>query len=216
MEKENIYHGFRHSGEIISHTVWLYSRFTLSFRDVEEILAYRRIDVSYESLRRWCYHLGQDYSKKIRAKQGQAGDTWYLDEVFIKIKGKLHHLWRAVDQDGDTLDILVQSRKNKNAAERFFRKLLKGLKYSPNKIVTDKLKSYGAAHREMRLSAVHETASTKTIGLKIHTNEHVNKNGKCDDSNQRGTLNDVSLFTEQLIISRAKTAISYHLAPIVH
>jgi putative transposase len=130
MKKENIYHGFRHSGEIISHTVWLYFRFTLSFRNVEEILVYRGIDVSYESIRQWCYHFGQDYSKKIRAKQGQAGDT---------------------------LDILVQSRKNKKAAERFFRKLLKGLKYSPNKIVTDKLKSYGAAHRQMRLSAVHET-----------------------------------------------------------
>ncbi|MFT7672746.1 MAG: putative transposase, partial [Gammaproteobacteria bacterium] len=138
MKKENIYHGFRHSGEIISHTVWLYFRFTLSFRDVEEILAYRGIDVSYETIRRWCYHFGQDYSKKIRAKQRQAGDTWYLDEVFIKIKGKLHYLWRIVDQEslprersecfgyGDTLDILVQSRKNKKAAERFFRKLLKG------------------------------------------------------------------------------------------
>ena len=157
MKKENIYHVFRHSGEIISHTVWLYFRFTLSFRDVEEMLAYRGMEVSYETIRQWCYHFGQDYSKKIRSKQGQSGDVWYLDEVFIKIKGKLHYLWRAVDQDGDTLDILVQSRKNIKAAERFFRKLLKGLKYSPNKIVTDKLKSYGAAHSEMRLSAVHET-----------------------------------------------------------
>jgi putative transposase len=86
-----------------------------------------------------CYHFGQDYSKKIRAKQGQAGDGWYLDELFIKIKGKLHYLWRAVDQDGDTLDILVQSRKNKKAAERIFRKLLKGLKYSPNKMVIENL-----------------------------------------------------------------------------
>ena len=126
MENENIYHGFRHPGEIISHTVWLYYRFTLSFRDVEEILAYRGIEVSYESIRQWCYHFGQDYSRKIRAKRGQVGDVWHLDEVFIKIKGKLHYLWRAVDQDGDTLDILVQSRKNKKAAKRFFRKLLKG------------------------------------------------------------------------------------------
>ena len=157
MKNKGIYYGFRHPGEIISHAVWLYFRFTLSFRDVEEILASRGIEVSYESIRQWCLYFGQDYAKKIRAKQGRHGDTWHLDEVFIKINGKLHYLWRAVDQDGDTLDILVQSRKNKKAARRFFRKLLKGLMYSPNKIVTDKLKSYGAAHQEMGLSAAHET-----------------------------------------------------------
>ena len=157
MENKNIYHGFRHPGEIISHAVWLYFRFTLSFRDVEEILASRGIEVTYESIRQWAYHFGQDYARKIRAKQAQAGDIWHLDEVFIKIKGEQHYLWRAVDQDGDTLDILVQSRRNKKAAKKFFRKLLKGLRYTPNKIVIDKLKSYGAAHRELGLSTVHET-----------------------------------------------------------
>ena len=86
MKTENIYHGFRHSGEIISCIVWLYYRFTLSFRDAEEILAYRGIEVSYDSIRQWCYHFGQDSSKKIRARQGQAGDVWHLDEVFINIK----------------------------------------------------------------------------------------------------------------------------------
>ena len=157
MENNNIYHGFRFPGEIISHAVWLYHRFTLSFRDVEEILASRGIEVTYESIRQWCRYFSQEYAKKIRAKQTRFGDTWHLDEVFIKIKGKLHYLWRAVDQDGDTLDILVQSRKDTNAARKFFRKLLKGQQYSPNIIVTDKLKSYGAAHREMGLSSVHET-----------------------------------------------------------
>ena len=115
MENNNIYHGFRFPGEIISHAVWLYHRFTLSFRDVEELLASRGIEVTYESIRQWCRYFGQDYARKVRAKQTRFGDTWHLDEVFIKIKGKLHYLWRAVDQDGDTLDILVQSRKDTNA-----------------------------------------------------------------------------------------------------
>ena len=121
MENKNIYHGFRFPSEIISHAVWLYFRFTLSFRDIEEILAYRGIDVTYEYMRQWCLHFGQNDAKQIRAKQSKAGDIWHLDEVFIKINGKRHYLWRAVDQDGDTLDILVQSRKNKKAAKKFFR-----------------------------------------------------------------------------------------------
>jgi len=151
------YHGFRHPSEIISHAVWLYYRFTLSFRNVEEILVSRGVDVTYESVRQWCLRFGREYTKRIKAREGRAGDTWHLDEVFIRIKGKQHYLWRAVDQDGDVLDILVQPRRNAKAAKRFFRKLLKGLRYSPREIVTDKLRSYGAAHRELGLSAVHET-----------------------------------------------------------
>jgi len=151
------YYGFRHPGEIISHAVWLYHRFTLSFRNVEEILVSRGVDVTYESVRQWCLRFGQAYAYRIRAKEDRAGDTWHLDEVFIKIKGKQHYLWRAVDQDGDVLDILVQPRRNAKAAKRFFRKLLKGLQYAPREVVTDKLRSYGAAHRELGLSAEHET-----------------------------------------------------------
>ncbi|MBF0381724.1 MAG: IS6 family transposase, partial [Magnetococcales bacterium] len=99
----SLYHGFRFPCEIISHAVWLYHRFTLSYRDVEEILAYRGIEVTYESIRQWSQRFGQEYAKKIRSRQGTAGDIWFLDEVFIKIKGKLHYLWRAVDQDGDNV-----------------------------------------------------------------------------------------------------------------
>ncbi len=117
----------------------------------------RRVDVTYESIRQWCLWFGAEYAKRIRSRVGRLGDTWHLDEVFIKIKGKQHYLWRAVDQDGDVLDILVQPRRNAKAARRFFRKLLKGLRYSPRMVVTDKLRSYGAAHRELGLSAVHET-----------------------------------------------------------
>jgi len=151
------YHGFRHPGEIISHAVWLYHRFTLSFRNVEEILVSRGVDVTYESVRQWCLCFGREYAKRIRAREGRPGDTWHLDEVFIRIKGKQHYLWRAVDQDGDVLDILVQRRRNAKAAKRFFRKLLKGMRYRPRLIVTDKLRSYGAAHRELGITAEHET-----------------------------------------------------------
>ena len=123
--RNQLYHGYRFPPEIISHTVWLYHRFCLSFRDVEDLLAERGIAVSYGSIRQWCNRFGPEYARKLKKRQGRLGDTWYLDEVFIKINGGLHYLWRAVDQDGDTIDILVQKRRNKAAAKRFFRKLLK-------------------------------------------------------------------------------------------
>ncbi len=117
-----MYHGNRFPPEIISHSVWLYHRFCLSFRDVEDLLAERGIEVSYESIRQWCTRFGPDYARKLKKRRGRLGDTWFLDEVFVTIRGKLHYLWRAVDQDGDTIDILVQIRRNKRAAKRFFRK----------------------------------------------------------------------------------------------
>ncbi len=151
----NPYSGYRYPGEIISHAVWLYFRFALSYRDVEEILAARGIVVTYEAVRQWCLKFGQGYANKIRHRQGKLGDTWFLDEVFIKIQGELHYLWRAVDQDGDVLEILVQKHCDKRAAKRFLRKLLKGMRYSPRVIVTDKLRSYGAAKKEIIPDVVH-------------------------------------------------------------
>src|SRR2546430_5481228 len=145
----SLYHRHRFPAEIISHCVWLYFRFTLSFRDVEEILAMRGVSLSYETVREWCHKFGQTYANGLRRKSPRPGDRWHLDEVFLKINGRLHYLWRAVDQDGNVLDILVQSRRNKRAAKKFFRKLLKGLTYVPRVILTDKLKSYGAAKREI-------------------------------------------------------------------
>ncbi len=145
----NPYSGYRYLAEIISHSVWLYFRFALSFRGVEEILAARGIVVTYKAIRQWCLKFGQGYANKIRHQQGTLGDTWFLDEVFIKIQGELHYLWRAVDQDGDVLDILVQKHRDKCAAKRFFCKLLKGMRYSPRMVVTDKLRSYGAAKKEI-------------------------------------------------------------------
>jgi transposase-like protein len=133
--------------EIISHGVWLYYRFPLSFREVQEMMAQRGIVVSHETVRQWCAKFGHTYASGLRRRQPRPGDKWHLDEVFITIRGKTHYLWRAVDQEGNVLDILVTSRRDAKAATRFFRKLLKGLTYVPRVLVTDKLASYGVAHR---------------------------------------------------------------------
>ena len=154
---KNPYAGHRYPPEIISHAVWLVFRFALSFRDIEELLAARGIVVTYEAVRQWCLKFGQSFANEIRRRQGRQGDTWFLDEVFITINGKRHYLWRAVDQDGDVLDILVQKRRDKQAAKRFFRKLLKGLRYAPRRIVTDKLRSYGAARKEVLPDVIHDS-----------------------------------------------------------
>jgi putative transposase len=143
------YKHHRFPTEIISHGVWLYYRFCLSYRDVEELLFVRGVLVSYEAIRKWCRKFGQVYANQLRRRRPRPGDKWHLDEVFLTIHGERHYLWRAVDQDGNVLDILVQSRRNKQAARKFFRKLLKGLTYVPRVLITDKLKSYGAAKREI-------------------------------------------------------------------
>src|ERR687886_1841628 len=149
------YKGFRYPQEIISHAVWLYFRFSLSYRDVEELLAERGIIVSYETIRQWARKFGQSYANQLRRRRAKPGDKWFLDEVFLTINGQTQYLWRAVDQEGNLLDILVQSRRNKVAAKKFFRKLLKGCTYVPRVLITDKLASYGAAKREVLPSAEH-------------------------------------------------------------
>ena len=151
------YRGYRFPPEIISHAVWLYFRFGLSFRDVEDLLAERGITVTYEGIRQWCLRFGRAYARRLRHRRGCQGDTWYLDEVFVKIQGRQQYLWRAVDEDGDVLDILVQSRRNRRAAKRFFRKLLKRQGREPRRLITDKLRSYSAAHRTDMPSVIHST-----------------------------------------------------------
>ena len=125
-DAKHLYHGYRFHSTIISYAVWLYHRFCLSFRDVEDLLAERGISVSYESIRQWCNRFGPEYALNLKKRQGRLGDTWHLNEVFTKIDGELNYLWRAVDQDGDTINIPGQKHRNKAAANRFFRKLLKG------------------------------------------------------------------------------------------
>ena len=152
------YHGHRFPPEIISHGIWLYYRFSLSLRDVEELLAKRGITVTHETIRRWCRKFGPEYARKLKYRQGRLGDVWHLDEVFVKIRGERQYLWRAVDQDGDVIGILAQRYRNARAAKRFFRKLLKGQGSTPWKLVTDKLRSHGAAHRNIMPSVDHNTA----------------------------------------------------------
>ena len=151
------YHGYRFPPEIISYAVLLCHRFCLSFRDAEDLLAQRGVIVSYETIRQWCQTFGPAYARGLRRRRGRMGDTWYLDELFVTIRGRRQYLWRAVDQDGDVIDILVQSRRDRRAATRFFRKLLKGQGREPRRLITDKLRSYAAAHRTVMPSVVHST-----------------------------------------------------------
>jgi len=149
------YKGHRFPPEIIAHAVWLYFRFALSYRDVEELLAERGVVLTYETVRQWCRKFGQQYANELRRRRPRPGDKWHLDEVLIRINGATHYLWRAVDQDGNVLDILVQRRRDKQAAVKFLRKLLKGLLAVPRVLITDKLASYGAAKREVLPSVEH-------------------------------------------------------------
>ena len=151
------YRGYRFPADIISHAVWLYYRFGLSFRDVEDLLAERGVTVTYEAIRQWCRKFGLDYARRLRHRRGRQGDTWNLDELFLQIQGRRQYLWRAVDEDGDVLDILVQSRRNRQAAKRFFRKLLNRQGREPRRLITDKLRSYSAAHRTVMPSVLHST-----------------------------------------------------------
>jgi len=155
------YKNHRFPGEIIRHGGWLYSRFTLSSRDVQEVLFERGITVSHEAIRKWCRKFGQQYAHHLHHRRPRPGDKWYLDEVFLTIHGERHDLWRAVDQHDNVLDILVQRRRNKRAAKKCFRKLLKGLLYVPRVIMTDTLKSYGAAKREMLPGVEHRQSRSR-------------------------------------------------------
>ena len=143
--------------EIIQHSVWLYYRFAISLRDVEDLLAERGIDVSYETVRRWAHKFGPAYARRIRLHRPRPSSRWHLDEVFVRIGGKVHYLWRAVDDEGEVLDILVQSKRDRMATLKFMRKMLKRQGYVPDTIVTDRLRSYGAALRELSLTGHHVT-----------------------------------------------------------
>jgi len=149
------YTGHRFPPAISAHAVWLYFRFALSYRDVEELLAEHGVIVTYETIRQWCRKFGQGYANALRRRRPRPGDKWHRDEVFISSNGVRHYLWRAVDQDGNVLDILVQRRRDTAAARKFFRKLLKGLRYGPRVVITDKLASYGAAKRAVLPSVEH-------------------------------------------------------------
>ena len=146
------YSGYRFPPEIIQHAIWLYFRFTLSFRDVEDLLAERGIIVSYETIRRWVNHFGPKIAADLRKRRPKPHATWHLDEVYLKINGRMVYLWRAVDAEGEVLDVLIQSRRNKRAALKLMRKLLKKYAFVPDRLVTDDLRSYRAAANDLGLA----------------------------------------------------------------
>src|SRR5271166_1560519 len=145
------YSGYRFPPEIIQQTIWLYLRFTLSLRDVEDLLAERGVAVSYETVRRWANHFGPIIAADLRKRRLKPHATWHLDEVYLRIDGRMVYLWRAVDAEGGVLDVLVQSKRNKQAALKLMRKLLKKYAFVPERLVTDDLRSYGAAARDLSI-----------------------------------------------------------------
>ncbi|MGP3691330.1 IS6 family transposase [Streptomyces sp. IBSNAI002] len=201
------YKNHRYPADVISHCVWLYFCFPLSFREVEEMMLERGIVVSHETIRRWCLKFGQAYANSLRRRHPRPGDKWHLDEVFVKIGGVRKYLWRAVDADGNVLDILVQNRRDKAAASRFFRRLLTTTGQVPRVIVTDKLKSYGAAHREVMPS--------------VENRSHKGLNNRAENSHQptrqreRAMKGFRSVGGAQRFLS-AFTGISPHFRPHRH
>ena len=156
MKSSEMYKRHRFPSEIIQYAVWLYYRFNLSHRDIEDLLAERGINASYEAVRLWCNKFGSKYAQRLRRKHQGFGDTFFIDEVFLKIRGRQHYLWRAVDHDGDVVDVYLQKRRDGKAARRFFKRLLRNHQGEPRKIVTDKLRSYGVAHRELMPESIHD------------------------------------------------------------
>src|SRR3954464_5854479 len=150
------YRRHRFPPPIIQHAVWLYLRFTLSYRDVEELLAERGLAVSYETVRRWVLKFGPGFARRLRRSRPRPSDRWHLDEMVVRIAGRQMYLWRAVDHEGEVLDMLVQRRRDKRAALRLMRKLLRKQGFAPKLLTTDKLGSYGSAFRHLRLSCRHE------------------------------------------------------------
>src|SRR6202040_985594 len=141
---------------IIQHAIWLYLRFTLSYRDVEELLAERGLGVSYETVRRWVLKFGPGFARRLRRSRPRPSNRWHLDAMAVRIAGKRMYLWRAVDHEGEVLDMLVQRRRDKRAALRLMRKLLRKQGFAPKLLTTDKLGSYGSAFRHLRLACPHE------------------------------------------------------------
>ena len=161
------YSGYRSPPEIIQQAIWLYLRFTLSLRDVEDLLAERGVAVSYETVRRWVDHFGPMIAADLRKRRLKPHATWHLDEVYLKIDGRMVYLWRAVDAEGEVLDVLVQSKRNKHAALKLMRKLLKKYAFALERLVTDDLRSYSAAVRELGIERRHERGRWKKLRIRI-------------------------------------------------
>jgi putative transposase len=195
----NAYKRHRFPPDIISYAVWLYYRFNLSYRDIEDLLAERGVTVSHESIRLWCNKFGPKYAKRLKRKHQGYGDTFYIDEVFIRINGKQHYLWRAVDQDGEVVDVYLQRKRDGAAAKRFFKRLLRSYGSEPRKIVTDKLRSYGVAHRELIPETIHST--------KQYENNRAEQSHEATRVRERGMRRFKSVRQAQRFVT-AHTAVS--------
>jgi len=164
------YRRHRFPPALIQHAIWLYLRFTLSYRDVEDLLAERGVDVSHESVRRWVLKFGPMIARRLRRSRPRPSDRWHLDEMVVRIAGKHMYLWRAVDHEGEVLDMLVQRRRDKRAALLLMRKLIRKQGFAPKLLTTDKLGSYGAAFRH--------------LGLTCHHEQGLRKNNRAENSHQ--------------------------------
>jgi len=164
------YRRHRFPPALIQHAIWLYLRFTLSYHDVEDLLAERGLDVSHESVRRWVLKFGPMIARRLRRSRPRPSDRWHLDEMVVRIAGKHMYLWRAVDHEGEVLDMLVQRRRDKRAALRLMRKLIRKQGFAPKLLTTDKLGSYGAAFRH--------------LGLTCHHEQGLRKNNRAENSHQ--------------------------------
>ncbi len=163
---QNLYERHRFPPSVIRYAVWLYYRFNLSIRDVEDLLAERNVTVSYESIRVWINKFGPRFARRLRRRHPGFGDTYFLDEVFVKIGGKQRYLWRAVDQDGEVVDVYLQERRDAKAAKRFFQRMLQSGGV-PREIITDKLRSYGVAHRSLIPETEHNTEQYANNGAEL-------------------------------------------------
>jgi putative transposase len=205
-KQSGAFSGHRFPPEIIAYAVWAYHRFPMSLRDVEDLLAAHGVVVSYETIRAWVAKFGLQYAKAIRRDRPKVTDKWHLDEVVLPINGKKYWLWRAVDSKGDVLDILVQSRRNKRAAIRFFRKLFKAFGV-PRVIVTDKLRSYGAALKELAPRIEHRSH-------KGHTDRPDGEKRSWGGSNRREKPSNFFPFMIRSKPSSARAATPFQQLPI--
>jgi len=197
----NTYKRHRFPPDIISYAVWLYYRFNLSHRDIEDLLSERGITVSREAIRLWCIKFGAIYTRRLKRKHQGYGDTFHIDEVFVKINGKQLYLWRAVDQDGEVVDVYLQAKRDGVAAKRFFKRLLRSHGREPRKIVTDKLRSYGVAHRELIPETIHST--------KQYENNRAEQSHEATRVRERGMRRFKSVRQAQRFVT-AHAAVSNH------
>jgi putative transposase len=208
------YDGYRFPPVIIQQAVWLYFRFTLSFRDVEDLLAERGITVSYETVRRWVNHFGPMIAADLRKRRPKPYTTWHLDEVYLKISGRMVYLWRAVDAEGEVLDLLVQSKRNKHAALKLMRRLLKKYGFVPDRLITDDLRSYSAAAHDLGISARHERGRWKNNRVENSHQPTRRRSARCSASRARAQRKDFSPLTLPIFnifnVQRHLTSASTH------